>query len=204
MSDAAADETGDAAQPPRLIRFTDLPRHPLDQGRGGAREIWADLDDDLTLRWQLRVVEIKDSTGLLVGPAGTHNLVVGLAGPQVAVRNAEASRVLRRDQVLPVPSSVLHFERPKLRAPGASSLLVLTFAGAEAPPEFVIRTVEAGVELRAGAQVVVALRGLVRVDGAEAAQGSALLLHPAQSPHPPAPGATIGSAALDPDEATRG
>ena len=97
MSIAADEDDGvDATTPPRIIRFADLPRQPLDQGRGSAREIWAELDHDLTLRWQLRVVEIKDSTGLLVGPAGTHHHVVGLAGPQVAVRNTESNRVLRR------------------------------------------------------------------------------------------------------------
>ena len=181
MSLAAEDGDTDAQRiVPRTIRFNDLPRHPLDHGRGSAREIWADLDTDLSLRWQLRVVEIKDSTGLLVGPAGTHHYVVGLAGPQVAVRNTEATRVLRRDHVLPVLTSTVHFERPKLRPPGASSLIVLTFAAAADPPGFAITTVEPDADLGAGAQLVLALRGTVRVDGAEAGPGSALLLDPAQ------------------------
>jgi hypothetical protein len=152
------------------------------------------------VRWQLRVVEIKDSTGLLIGPAGTHHHVVGLAGPQVAVRTAGSSRVLRRDHVMPVLSPRVHFERPHLRAPGASSLLLLTFAVASGPPGFVIQAVDADAELRAGARLVVALRGTVGVDGAEAARGSALVLDPARtyltraSPasvlivHPPGPG----------------
>ncbi|MCU1445202.1 hypothetical protein [Cryobacterium sp.] len=167
--------------PPRSIRLADLPRQHLDQGRGSAREIWADLDHDLNLRWQLRVVDIKDSTGLLVGPAGTHHYVVGVAGPQVAVRNAESSRVLRRDQVMPVLSSRVHFERPKLRPPGVSSLMVLTFSGAAQPPVFITGTVAQGAELRAGAQLLVALRGTVHLDGMEADPGSALLLDPAQT-----------------------
>lgn len=164
---------------PRTIRFTDLPRHPLDQGRGSAREIWADLDPELNLRWLLRVVEVKDSTGLLVGPAGTHHSVVGLAGPQVAVRTVEGSRVLRRDHVLPVPSSTLLFERPKLRPPGASTVIVLTYDGAVDPPGFVIGPVDPDAGLRAAAQVLVALRGTVRVDGCEAGPGAALILDPA-------------------------
>ncbi|WP_104163444.1 hypothetical protein [Cryobacterium sp. N22] len=177
--------------PPRTSRFSDIPRQPLDQGRGSAREVWADLDTDLNLRWQLRVVEIKDSTGLLVGPAGTHNYVVGLAGPQVAVRSTEASRVLRRDHVMPVLSSTVLFERPKLRPPGASSLILLTFVGAAEPPALAIRTVDPQTEIRAGAQVLVALRGTVRVDGAEAAHGSALLLDPTQTYRPRASSAQI-------------
>ena len=192
MSIAADEDDGvDATTPPRIIRFADLPRQPLDQGRGSAREIWAELDHDLTLRWQLRVVEIKDSTGLLVGPAGTHHHVVGLAGPQVAVRNTESNRVLRRAHVLPVLSSTVSFERPKLRPPGASSLVVLTFAGAADPPEFVIRTLPPQTELRAGAQLLLALRGTVRVDGAEAAPGSALLLDPTRSHRPEASAAHV-------------
>lgn len=172
---------GDGRIPPRPIRFSDLPRQPLDQGRGSAREVWADLDTDLTLRWQLRVVEIKDSTGQLVGPAGTHHYVVGQAGPQVAVRNAGSSRVLRRGHVMPVLSSTVYFERPKLRSPGASSLFVLTFAAAAEPPEFVLRTTPPDTDLRAGAQLLLALRGTVRVDGFDAAPGSALLLDPTRS-----------------------
>jgi len=192
MSIAADEDDGvDASTPPRLIRFAELRRQPLDQGRGSAREVWADLDTDLTLRWQLRVVEIKDSTGLLVGPAGTHHHVVGLAGPQVAVRNTESNRVLRRAHVLPVLSSTVSFERPKLRPPGASSLVVLTFAGAADPPEFVIRTLPPQTELRAGAQLLLALRGTVRVDGAEAAPGSALLLDPTRSHRPEATAAHV-------------
>jgi hypothetical protein len=181
MSLAAEDGDTDAQRVvPRAIRFTDLPRHPLDQGRGSAREIWADLGADLTLRWQLRVVEIKDSAALLVGPAGTQHFVVGLAGPQVSVRNTEATRVLRRDQVLPVLSSTVHFDRPKLRSPGASSLIVLTYVAAAAMPGFTISTVGPDADLGAGAQLVLPLRGTVRVHGAEAGPGSALLLDPAQ------------------------
>ena len=192
MSIAADEDDGvDATTPPRIIRFADLPRQPLDQGRGSAREVWADLDTDLTLRWQLRVVEIKDSTGLLVGPAGTHHHVVGLAGPQVAVRNTESNRVLRRAHVLPVLSSTVYFERPKLRPPGASTLVVLTFAGAADPPEFVIRTLPPQTELRAGAQLLLALRGTVRVEGAEAAPGSALLLDATRSHRPEATAAHV-------------
>jgi len=189
---AAADDGVEAGRvPPRTIRFADLPRQSLDQGRGSAREVWADLDPDLTLRWQLRVVEIKDSTGLLVGPAGTHHFVVGLAGPQVAVRNTESSRVLRRDHVMPVPSATVYFERPKLRPPGASSLIVLTFAAATEPPEFVIRTTPPDTELAAGTQLLLALRGTVQVDGAEAAPGSALLLDPDRSYRPEATSAQL-------------
>ena len=180
-----ADEDGSVeaqGSPPRTIRFSDLSRQPLDQGKGSAREIWADPDDGLG--WQLRVVEVKDSTGLLVGPAGTHHYVVGLAGPQVAVRSTGASRVLRREEILPVPSATVLFERPRLRPPGASSLIVLTYFGAVDPPGFLIQTIDAGAGLPLGAQVLVALRGTVRVGGAEAAQGSALLLDPAQSYRP--------------------
>ncbi|MBX0299847.1 hypothetical protein K2F54_07630 [Cryobacterium sp. 1639] len=190
MSLAAHDGAGaDPAQAlPRSIRFTELPRQPLDQGRGSAREIWADLDPDLSLRWQLRLIDIRDSAGLLVGPAGTNHFVVGLAGPQVAVRNFGSNRVLRRDQVLPVPSSTVQFERPKLRPPGASSLLVLTFADVAHPPGFSIHTVDpdtdATADLGAGAQLVVALRGTVRVQGGEVGPGSALLLDPAERYRP--------------------
>ncbi|WP_165789002.1 hypothetical protein [Cryobacterium zongtaii] len=186
MSMPAEEDDGVEADqsPPRVIRFADLPRQPLDQGRGSAREIWADLAHDLTLRWQLRVVEIKDSTGLLVGPIGTHHYVVGLAGPQVAVRNGESNRVLRRAHVMPVRSATVYFERPKLRPPGASSLVVLTFAVAAEPPEFSIRTLTPQDELPAGAQLLLALRGTVRVNGAEAAPGSALLLDATRSHRP--------------------
>ncbi|TFD91120.1 hypothetical protein E3T61_09640 [Cryobacterium lactosi] len=184
MSIAAEEDGVDAdGVPPRSIRFADLPRQSLDQGRGSAREVWADLDPDLTLRWQLRVLEIKDSTGLLVGPAGTHHFVVGLAGPQVAVRNTESSRVLRRDHVMPVLSATVYFERPKLRPPGASSLIVLTFAAGTEPPEFAIRTTPPDTALAAGTQLLLTLRGTVRVDGVEAAPGTALLLDPNRS-HP--------------------
>jgi hypothetical protein len=186
MSLAASE--GPDAEPtgalPRSIRFTDLPRQPLDQGRGSAREIWADLDPDLSLRWQLRLIEIRDSAGLLVGPAGTNHFVVGLAGPQVAVRITDSNRVLRRDQVLPVPSSTVQFERPKLRPPGASSLLVLTYADVAHPPGFSIHTVDpetdADADLGAGAQLAIALRGTLRVPGAEVGPGSALLLDPVE------------------------
>jgi hypothetical protein len=183
MSSTAEDDDGRDGHRmrPRSIRFAALPRHPLDQGRGSAREIWADLDPDLNLRWQLRVVEIKDSTGLLVGPEGTQHYVVGLAGPQVAVRTGATSRVLRRDEVLPVPFSTVQFERPRLRPPGASSVLVLTYLDAGDPPVVALQNVDEGADFAAGAQVVVALRGTVRVDGAEAAPGSALLLDSAQS-----------------------
>lgn len=188
------DEDGDLESErirPRSIRFADLPRQPLDQGRGSAREIWADLDNDLNLRWQLRVVEIKDSTGLLVGPAGTHHYIVGLAGPQVAVRNGESTRVLRRDHVMPVLSSSVHFERSKLRPPGASSLIVLTFVVAGEPPGLRISTLVPDAPLDAGARLVVALRGTVRVDGAEAAPGSALLLETGQTHQPAASSAHL-------------
>lgn len=164
--------------PPRTIRFSDLPRQPLDQGTGSAREIWADLDPDLTLRWQLRVIDLKDSTGLLVGPAGTHHHVVGLAGPQVTVRQAHASRALRRDHVLPVLSHRVHFERPRLRPPGHSSVVVLTFPGAADPPDLVLGSLAPGGELDPAARLVLVLRGTVRVGRAEAAHGSALLLQP--------------------------
>ena len=85
----------------------------------------------------------------------------------------------------------MSFERPKLRPPGASSLVVLTFAGAADPPEFVIRTLSPQTELRAGAQLLLALRGTVRVDGAEAAPGSALLLDPTRSHRPEATAAHV-------------
>jgi hypothetical protein len=193
MSITAEDDDNRDAQRmrPRSIRFTALTRQPLDQGRGSAREIWADLDPDLNLRWQLRVVEIKDSTGLLVGPAGTQHYVVGLAGPQVAVGNSGTSRVLRRDEVLTVPSSTVQFERPRLRPPGASSVLVLTFPHTGDAPGVVIQNVDEGATFATGAQVVVALRGTVRVDGAEAAPGSALLLDSAQSYRSSAPTAHL-------------
>jgi hypothetical protein len=176
----AAEEAGGGVLP-RTIRFAELARQPLDQGRGSAREIWADLDPDLNLRWQLRVVDIKDSSGLLIGPAGTHNYVVGIAGPQVAVRNAETSRVLRRGRVLPVLSCRVQFERSKLRPPGVSSLLVLTFTGTADPPGFVPGPVGPGTDLPARTRLLVALQGTVHLDGAVAEQGSALLLDPAQS-----------------------
>jgi hypothetical protein len=176
----AAEEAGGGVLP-RTIRFAELARQPLDQGRGSAREIWADLDPDLNLRWQLRVVDIKDSSGLLVGPAGTHSHVVGLAGPQVTVRIAGTSRALRRGLVMPVPSCRVQFERPKLRPPGVSSLLVLTFPGTAAPPGFAPGVVGPGAELPAGARLLVTLRGTVHLDGAVAEPGSALLLDPAGS-----------------------
>jgi hypothetical protein len=189
---AEEDDNSDAERMrPRSIRFAALPRQPLDQGRGGAREVWADLDPDLNLRWQLRVVEIKDSTGLLVGPAGTQHHVVGLAGPQVSVGTAGVSRVLRRDEVLPVPSSTVLFERPRLRPPGASSVLVLSYRDSDDPPVIVIRNVDEGAEFAAGAQVIVALRGAVRVDGAEATPGSALLLDSTQTYRSSAPAAHL-------------
>jgi hypothetical protein len=181
MSIAEDEDDSPGRTRPRSIRFTALPRQPLDQGKGTTREIWAEPANDLNLRWQLRLVEIKDSTGLLVGPAGTHHHVVGLAGPQVAVRNTDTSRVLRRDHVLPVLSNRVHFERSNRRPPGASSVIVLSFAAAVEPPGFFVQRIDVGADLRAGAQVLVALRGTVLVDGADAAPGSALLLDPAQS-----------------------
>ncbi|MDH6237698.1 hypothetical protein [Cryobacterium sp. CG_9.6] len=183
MSTIAGDTGGVNAHrvPPRTIRFSDIPRQALDEGRGTAREIWADLDDDLSLRWQLRVVELQDSLGLLVGPAGTHHFVIGLAGPQVAVRTAGSSRVLRRDEVLAVMNSTVYFERSKLRPPGASTVIVLTFSGTSAAPACIAGPVNPSGDLPGGAQLLVALRGSVTVNGAELGQGAALLLDPRQT-----------------------
>jgi hypothetical protein len=188
-----ADDTGTHRALPRLIRFADLPRQPLDQGRGSAREIWAELAPDLGLTWHLRVVEIRDSTGLLIGPAGTHNYVVGMAGPQVAVRIAGTSRALRRGLVMPVPSCRVQFDRSKLRPPGVSSLLLLTCAGTVDPPGFAPGfapgPADSGTDLPARTRLLVALRETVHLDGAVAQPGSALLLDPAESYrlHDPAP-----------------
>jgi hypothetical protein len=163
---------------PRLIRFRDLPRQSLHEGKGVVREIWTETDPGLNLRWQLQLIELRGPGGSLVAPAGTHQRIVGLSGPQVAIGDADRSSSLGRDRALLVRSSTVVFQRPRLRVAGASTVLVLTFAAVAVPPMFSFHDLNGSVDLPSGSRAVLNLKGDLRVGGVDAPRQAALLLDP--------------------------
>lgn len=169
-------------RPPRLIRFSEVARQPLDRGRGSVRDIWTSTDADRTLRWQLRVVELRDADGIIDGPEGMHHSVVGFAGPQLGIRTGGSDRSLHRDEVLAVRSSTLSFSRPKLRASGPSSVIVLSHAIAEEPPTFAFREPSTAPGSPSETRILLALRSPIRLESGEAPRGSAVVLPPTAPP----------------------
>lgn len=167
---------------PRLIRFRDLPRQPLHDGRGVVREIWSESAPGLDLRWQLQLVELKGPGGSLVAPAGTHQRIVGLTGPQVAVGDADRRSALRRDHALLLRSSTVVFQRPRLRVAGASMVLVLTFADVAVPPMFTFHDIDGAIALPSGTRLLLNLQGELRLGGVEATRQAAVLLDPRTDP----------------------
>lgn len=176
------DESLRDPRPPRLIRFSEVARQPLDRGRGSVRDIWTSTDADRALRWQLRVVELRDADGAIGAPEGMHHFVVGFAGPQVGVRVGNMDRALHRDEVLAVRSSTLSFSRPKLRASGPSSVIVLAHAIAEEPPTFAFREPTSTTGSPSETRIMLALRSPIRLDSGEAPRGSAFVFPPTAPP----------------------
>jgi hypothetical protein len=180
MTDQGTDSHAPAAHHdlPRLIPFRALPRQALPEGRGTVREIHVETAPGLDLRWQLQLVELKGPRGTFAAPAGTHQRIVGLSGPQVAVGDTvERSAALGRDRALLVRSHTVVFQRPRLRVAGASVVLVLTFDATVVPPRFTFRTLDDPAEI-AGTALLLLLQGDVRIAGIEASRQSALLLDP--------------------------
>ncbi|WP_159499305.1 hypothetical protein [Microbacterium sp. 18062] len=174
--DTDPDAPAPGGGPAGLIRFRDLPRQPLQEGRGTVRGIWTETDPGLDLRWHLQLVELKGPGGSLLAPAGTHQRIVGLSGPQVAVGAFDHHAVLRRDRAVLLRSSTLSFQRPRLRVTGASMVLVLTFAAVAVPPMFSFQEIDGSADLPTGTRVLLALQGDVRLDGVEVPRQAVALL----------------------------
>lgn len=163
---------------PRLLSFRDLPPQPLPEGRATVRDIHVATGPGLDLRWQLQLVELKGPRATLFTPAGTHQRVVGLSGPQVSVSEASGRGApLGRDREMSLRSSAIAFQRPRLRVTGASMVLVLTFVATTPPPRLAFRTLEDPADL-AAASLVLLLRGELRIADVEATRQSAVLLVP--------------------------
>ncbi|MBZ4487901.1 hypothetical protein LQ938_12555 [Microbacterium sp. cx-55] len=176
---------------PRLVPFRGLPRQPLQDGRGTVREIHVETAPGLDLRWQLQLVELKGPRATLLAPAGTHQRIVGLSGPQVSVGDAvDRVAALGRDRALSVRSPTIVFQRPRLRVAGASVVVVLTAAASGPPPRLSFRTLDDPTDL-VGISLVLLLQGELRVDGVEAARQSALLLDPRTTSHVTASAARV-------------
>ncbi|WP_291041761.1 hypothetical protein [Herbiconiux sp.] len=161
------------------VLLAGLRRLPLEQGRGGVREIWAGEGPHHEPRWQLRIVDMRGPRGILSASAGSEHYVIGLAGPQVAVGDTRSSgQVLRRGRVVPIRSATVVFERPKLRAAGASSLVVLTASSPALAPTLTLQTVEGAAVMAAGTCGVVTLRHGVLLDDADVPGHAATLIDP--------------------------
>ncbi|MCS5721247.1 hypothetical protein N1028_10460 [Herbiconiux sp. CPCC 203407] len=160
------------------VLLAGLRRLPLEQGRGAVREIWAGEGPHHEPCWQLRIVDMRGPRGILSASAGSEHYVIGLAGPQVAVGDTRSGHVLRRGRVVPIRSSTIVFERPKLRAAGASSLVVLTASSPALAPTLTLQTVEGAAVMAAGTCGIVTLRDAVLLDDADVPGHAATLIDP--------------------------
>lgn len=172
---------------PRLIRFADLVRQPLDRGRGSVRDVWTSTDVDRRIRWRLQVVELRDAAGLITAPEDMNHVVVGFAGPQVAVRTGGnelygPGRILHRDEVLMVREPSVRLSRPRLRASGSSSMILLSFSTAEEPPTLTVRHLDDPADPADGLQIALALGGPVPHESGEIPRGAALVSAPLAVP----------------------
>lgn len=157
---------------PRLLRFGDLAPQPLHAGKGTLREVWTAAGPGLELRWQLQLVELKGPMGVLTAPADTHQLVVGLGGPQVSIGQV----ALRRDRALAVRAATVEFRRPRLRVTGASSMLVLTYPAASEPPVFTFLDLDGPASFPVGTHMLVALQGALRLAAFDVPRQSVVIL----------------------------
>jgi hypothetical protein len=169
--------------PPRLVRFAELVRQPLDRGRGSVRDIWTSIDVDRRIRWRLQVVELRDAAGLIAAPDDMNHAVVGFAGPQVSVRAGNndlngPGRILHRDEVLTVRESSVRLTRPRLRASGSSSMILLSFSTSEDPPTLTFEHRETAHDPADGLRITLALRAPVRRGEGDLPQGTALVSAP--------------------------
>ncbi|MGK9147119.1 hypothetical protein KXS11_05785 [Plantibacter flavus] len=168
--------------PLRLIQFADLVRQPLDRGRGSIRDIWTSVDTHGRVRWQLRLVELRDATGTIAAHDGMGHSIVGFAGPQVGVHSGAVERVLHRDEVLTVRSPTLLLSRPPLRASGASAIILLSFTADEDPPAFSFRPRDDVFGAAHDLRIVLALREPIPFAGGEVPRGAALVSAPLAVP----------------------
>lgn len=173
--------------PSRIIRFDDLVRQPLDRGRGSVRDVWISTDVDHRIRWRLQLVELRDASGLISAPDDLNHAIVGFAGPQVVVRAGGSAatgpgRILHREEVLTVHESSVRFSRPRLRASGSSSMIVLSYSVAEDPPALTFRHTDAPTGPVDGLQIVLALGTPVPHDSGEIPRGAALVSAPLAVP----------------------
>ena len=173
--------------PPRLVRFADLVRQPLDRGRGSVRDVWTSTDVDRLIRWRLQVVELRDAAGLIAAPDDMNHAIVGFAGPQVAVRAGGnelngPGRILHRDEVLTVRESSVRLSRPRLRASGSSSMILLSYSTSEDPPTLSFEQPDAAHDPADGLRITLALRGPIRRGEGEVPQGAALVSAPLAVP----------------------
>ncbi|KAA9133667.1 hypothetical protein [Microbacterium caowuchunii] len=176
---------------PHPLSFRDLPRRPLDEGTGTLRRIWAEEGTASGRRWQVQLIELKGAGGAFLAPDHTHQRIVGLSGPQVALGDPEHSTALRRDSALLVRSSAVSFRRPRLRVTGVSTLLVLSFAALAVPPMLSFHTLDGTTEVPIGTRVLLHLRGDLTVDGVPADRQAALLLDPRAAHRAVASGARV-------------
>jgi hypothetical protein len=162
--------------PPQIVDFGRLPRQPLQHGEGGTREIWTASMPGLDLLWQLKLLELRGHTATLHAPADTHQLVVGMSGPQVLAGPVKRQLPLRRDQAMLVRSPTAQFRRPRLRMAGASRVLILTFVGGGLDPAFSFDTLTGPATLTADTRAVIVLEGTLELADAAVPPESALIL----------------------------
>jgi len=126
--------------------------------------------------WQLKMLELRGPTATLHAPAHTHQLVVGMSGPQVLAGPVKRQLPLRRDQAMLVRSSTAMFRRPRLRMAGASRVLVLTFVSEGPDPTFSFDTLSGAASLPADTRAVIVLEGALDLAGESVPSESALIM----------------------------
>lgn len=164
--------------PPHVVDVGRLPRQPLADGDGATRDIWTVSTPGLDLVWQLKLLELRGHAARLRSPAQTHQLVVGLSGPQVLAGPTDRQLPLRRDRAMLVRSPVAQFRRSRLRTVGASRVLVVSVAAEAREPRIVFDTLAGLSMLPRGTGALIVLDGRAVVDGESAPPDSAVIVDP--------------------------
>ena len=167
--------------PPHIVDVGRLPRHPLHDGGGGTKEIWTVSTPGLDLVWQLKLLELRGPAATLRAPAHTHQLVIGMSGPQVHAGPTKRQLPLRRDQAMFVRSPTALFSRARMRMPGASRVLVLSFTDEGLAPQLVFDTLDGASVVPSGTQALVLMEGHLDLDGVAVPPESAVILDAAAS-----------------------
>lgn len=147
-----------------VLSFLQLPPQHLSDGIGTLRDIWTDGGAGASLRWLLRLVELRSPHGKIYAPAGTEQLIIGISGPQVRI-GAGRGVPLRRDRALAQDAALIEMHRPLDRPGGTSRLLVLAFDPHVVSARATFDDLDGDRAVEVGTEAIVVLKGHVEHDG---------------------------------------